>query len=438
MKKRLKRISLFLGVAVLGGVFAVSLASGLVLRGSPLETRAGANDPYYLVGTINGWSLENHDYQLVKVGESTLYRWTGNLATNVEFKLNADTEAPFEVWDYVKGYGELSSVLKGTVLSDAGGNIKVTYSSGTPTFEVLYDTSNSEFRVQYLSTFAEPLTGGINSNRMRVFLNRGNTYAKDGAINCLQFASSIEWNTTIHKPAGYVNTGLKYTPVGETEQDLYFAYFDLNIADLANGYKLRVVRTSGGDNAYVHIWDTTSEITWTIGDNNLLLYVGDNWSHALSSGIIADDVLLPLGYGEGEAWQSYGFIEKVLEGYLSCSNSAVNGYNAFPQMELTFFKKADKTTWKIDGDLSAISVWDYTGTGTSGYGSDKGTGTTVTGWQKFSRLSYEYAANNPSEATHIFDNVGYSSENRVLLIVLVSIIGLTSIAGLYILKKKRA
>ncbi|MFA5421877.1 MAG: hypothetical protein WC344_03690 [Bacilli bacterium] len=437
MNERLKRTGLFLGIAVLGGTFAVSLASGVAIRNSSFETKAVPTSTYSLVGSMqtpDQWALEDHTYELVKVGESTLYRWTGALPTDTEFKLNTN-----DTWPGVIGFSGLTSVLKGTVLSSpSGDNIKVTYSSGTPTFEVLFDTSGSLFRIQYSSTFAEPLSGGITSSRMRVFLNRGNAYVKDGAINCLQFGSSIEWNTTIHKPTGYANTGMKFIPNGGTlEEDLFLAYFDLNIADLANGYKLRVVRTNGGDNAYVHIWDITSEMTWATGNNNLVLYVGDDWSHTLSAGIIADTASIPLGYGEGEAWQSYGFIEKVLEGYLTCSSSNINGWGAFAQMELTFFKKADKTTWKILGDLSTISLTDYSGTGDSGYGEVRGGGTAVTGWYKYARLSTLYAAANPSGSIIDLDFLG-NNGNGIMIIIIIALVGLTSLAGLYILRKKRA
>lgn len=365
------------------------------------EVKAYVSGHYYLVGSFNDWSLASESHELVSIG-GTEYQWIGVLAVNAEFKLNTNND-----WGGAKGYGDLTGGCKADgTLSNNGGNIKVATSYE---FKITYNTFGSVFSAQL--NWEDASKTGVNNAKMRVWLNRG-VYEADSALVCLQYGTSVGDTTRIVAPTGWVeNSG-----VGS---GFFYAYFDIPV--LTAGQYLRVARLSANRGK---LWNVSATHKWVVGDNNKVFYVGDNWS-TLSNGIVPDTVTTPVG----------DFLKLVLEGYLTCSSSAANGYNAFPQMELTFFKKADKTTWKISGDLSSINIWDYSGTGTSGYGSDKGTGTTVTGWAKFSRLSTEYEAHksgagfiNPIENGRNIENV---------FLVIIGLITVSTLSGFYFLTRKR-
>lgn len=367
------------------------------------EVKAYKSGHYYLVGSFNGWSLDSESHELVSIG-GTEYQWIGVLALNAEFKLNTNND-----WGGAKGYSDLTGGCKsdGTLVAAGdNNNIKVATSYE---FKITYNTTGSVFSAQL--NWEDASKTGVNNNKMRVWLNRG-VYERDGALVCLQYGTSVGDTTRIVAPTGWVeNSG-----VGS---GFFYAYFDIPV--LSAGQFLRVARLSADRGK---LWNVSTTHTWVVGDNSKVFYVGDDWS-TLSNGIVPDTVTTPVG----------DFLKLVLEGYLTCSSSAANGYNAFPQMELTFFKKADKTTWKISGELSSINIWDYSGTGTSGYGSDKGTGTTVTGWAKFSRLSTEYEAHksgagfiNPIENGRNIENV---------FLVIIGLITVSTLSGFYFLTRKR-
>ncbi len=401
--KKMNMLWTKIAAIALGAVLTAGVGFSVSSAASKLKEIKADYSGYSLVGSMTtpGWDLSNHTYELVSIG-GTEYQWIGVLEAGAEFKLNTNNE-----WSGVKGYSDLMNggcKADGT-LSNNGGNIKVETSYE---FKITYNTTESVFSAQL--NWEDASKTGVNNAKMRVWLNRG-VYEVDGALVCLQYGASVDNTTRIVAPTGWVeNSG-----VGS---GFFYAYFDIPV--LTAGQYLRVARLSANRGK---LWNVSTTHKWGVGDNNKVFYVGNDWS-TLSNGIVPDDVTTPVG----------DFLKRVLEGYLTCSSSAANGYNAFPQMELTFFKKADKN-WKINGDLSSINIWDYSGTGTSGYGSDKGTGTTVTGWAKFSRLSTEYEAHKSGSGFINPIENGRNIENVILVII--GLITVSTLSGFYFLSRKR-
>ena len=391
-------------IAVLGLLAAMATGIGVSLSSTlnSKEANAYVAGHYYLVGSFNGWSLASESHELVSIG-GTEYQWIGVLAVNDEFKLNTNND-----WGGVIGYSGLSGGCKSdNTFTDNGGNIKV---AASYEFKITYNTAGSVFSATI--NWDDASTTGINNSKMRVWLDRG-VYEAAGALVCLQYGSLVSNTTRIVAPSGWVeNSGVA--------AGFYYAYFDIPV--LTAGQYLRVARLSANRGT---LWNVSGTHTWAVGDNSKVFYVGNDWS-TLSNGIVADTVTTPVG----------NFLKLVLEGYLTCSSSATNGYDAFEQMELSFFKKAD-TTWKISGDLATISIWDYSGKGTSGYSSDKGTGTTVDGWTKFSALSTLNAGGHLAGNIETSDNSLRNANSGYFLIIIVSVVSISLLGGFYLLSRKR-
>ncbi|MFA7068433.1 MAG: LPXTG cell wall anchor domain-containing protein, partial [Acidaminococcaceae bacterium] len=126
------------------------------------------------------------------------------------------------------------------------------------------------------------------------------------------------------------------------------------------------------------------------------------------------------------------FFAKVLEGYLTCDASPVNGYMAFNLIDTNFLPRV-ASVWNMEGDLAGNLIKDFLSE------TDYATGTRETvaatdAFAKYQMMQNLYiATNNPTQNIGYFDN-----KSSLPLIIGIALVGLTSLAGLYILKKKRA
>ena len=123
-----------------------------------------------------------------------------------------------------------------------------------------------------------------------------------------------------------------------------------------------------------------------------------------------DDWWISKGSVDGNDTVYNTFFAKVLEGYLTCSASADNGYGAFNLVDTNFLPKDGN--WKMDGQLSDVTITDYA------YGSDysstsQRTLTEVNAFHKYEALETEYNAANPVRYT---DNSKVSNVNTVVVL----------------------
>lgn len=430
MNKRLKRMGLLFGMSVLGVAFSVGIAVSVSAKQAPLGANAAAAAPH-IVGTWNSWVTT--DLGRTLVGDDTNgYVWTGVLVADEEFKvlINDNWDNPsYGYWDVQNN----ASRLDGAVI-DASGNVKVVYkntykvtyyptSSETDFFEATYSTNHLKIE---LAPYEEASKAGVNNDRMRVFLDKG-AHDVYGTTFCLQYtdsAGTLDELTPMIAPTDHVHN---FDARGEGVEDdvgnnVWYAYYDIPVLDVGDKVRVSRISVNGGKVDIV-----TPELVWSASDYGKVLYVGDanpGPGYTLSTGIIDDAVI-----------NSLGLLDIVLEGYLSCSPSAANGFNAFPNINLTFFKKANGD-WKTGGNLDTILITDFSGIGISGYSSEKGTAFTTDGWTKYTRLEAMYNAANPSGPTQ---NIGYFDNNNAIAIIIgIALVGLTSLAGLYLLKHKRA
>lgn len=83
-----------------------------------------------------------------------------------------------------------------------------------------------------------------------------------------------------------------------------------------------------------------------------------------------------------------GLAAKALEGLLTCSDSKINGYNAFPTIRDTFIKNGGN--WKLEGNLGGNTILDYASSGDYGDASKKNV--SVDAWDKYQALEAQYNA----------------------------------------------
>ena len=136
-----KIATIALGMVLTAGV-GFSVLSALE---KPDEAYASYTAGHYYLTGINGWSTDdNSAYELVQVGSSNIYQWTGEIAANKEFKLNVDG-----TWN-LKGFSHLSGVCKAnkTMTTPSGDNIKV---NSTNNYKISYNPITGDFVADYVS-----------------------------------------------------------------------------------------------------------------------------------------------------------------------------------------------------------------------------------------------------------------------------------------------
>lgn len=409
MNEKKKKFLFFTTFLVAG----FSLLAGLGFS-SPNKAvqRVSADDTnnYYLTGTMNEWDTANTDYPLEKI-RANEFKFEGLIndgAAYVKFKITKNN-----AWADAYGYNHLEDESKPLFYTDNDGNIEI--GARNNGILIILDTSKEEkqvsatYELYTLNNIVQSTKEGINPSRMRVWLDRG-MYEGDGALNALQYGpkGTVTDESTIYEASGY----RQLFEVG----DHWLAYFDIPTTDLTAGMDIRVVRVSS---ARDQIWNRTEFYTWQTGDNNKVLYIGDNWDRTtLTPGIIGDDKEIPVA-----------FLKDVLEGYLTCLPSAINGYGAFPEMSRTFFKK-DDGEWKIVGLLDEIEINDYVSMDT-GYAS--GRTATVDAYTKYATMeALHLAAANGAGAP-----VKSSQASSMGIVLIIGLLGITSIGAFYFLQKKK-
>ena len=245
---------------------------------------------------------------------------------------------------------------------------------------------------------------GINNSKVRIWLDRSGHYDSG-----YQFTMKI--GETYYQPTDYILA----THAVPKNSGRWFAYYDMPISAFNGNPNIDLVVFSN-----IKLELVISAGTYSVGDNSKVWKVnhieeGNVWS--VSKGV-ASDRLIP------------EFIGKVLEGYLTCSPSEENGYNAFPAIEANFINK-----WNIEGDLGGNEITDYAGTGTAGYGSLRGEGAKIDVYVKYTALENMY--NNGQIDSADFGTKINESRNTTGVALLVLTLGIALFGGFYFLYKKK-
>ena len=250
-----------------------------------------------------------------------------------------------------------------------------------------------------------PTVEGIDNSKVRIWLDRSGHYDSG-----YQFTMKI--GETYYQPTGYVLA----THAVPKNSGRWFAYYDMPITAFNGGPNIELV---------IFLVDEKEVLVipagvYTVGDNSKLWKVNydeDDKVWSVSKGATIDKVIPE-------------FIGKVLEGYLTCSSSAENGYNAFPLIEANFING-----WNISGTIGGHEITDYAGTGTAGYGSLRGEGAKVDAFVKYKALESMY--NNGQIDGADFGTKINESRNTTGVALLVLTLGIALFGGFYFLYKKK-
>lgn len=182
-----------------------------------------------------------------------------------------------------------------------------------------------------------------------------------------------------------------------------FVYFDMPLSLLKGGFKIDLVVFSTTKQEVVILTGA-----YSAGDNNKVWKVNHSegtWS--VSKGAITERILNT-------------FLAKVLKGYLTCSPSAENGYNAFQLMDTNIIPRADGN-WNVQSDLGGekgVKITDYAEIGTGDYATDRGTGVQVDAYDKYTALEAMYNSSGASVDTNVTPNEGNTTGVTVLILLL--------------------
>lgn len=195
--------------------------------------------------------------------------------------------------------------------------------------KVLYDNSDTSWKAfsERSSVTLTATTEGINIDKVRIWLDRSGHF-EDG------FTWALKVGTTLYQPTGF-EKALKLSG-----SDRFFAFYDMPTSLLSGNIGFSVV------NSFSKVDVEVPAVAFTTGDNNKVWkvdYVSETWT--LTKGAITERI-----YNT--------FFAKVLEGYLTCDSSAVNGYGAFTAFDANFLPR-DGGVWNMEGDLGGVMIKDF-------------------------------------------------------------------------------
>ncbi|MGI6644470.1 MAG: hypothetical protein ACOX28_01745 [Bacilli bacterium] len=239
---------------------------------------------------------------------------------------------------------------------------------------------------------------GITTTKMRVWLNRSGHYM-DG------YEYLLHVGETYFAPTGYVNALVA--------SNAHFAYYDVEINDFIG----KEVSFAITNNESVVV-KAIPAVYFNSRDNSSLLTINydedaNTWSYEK-------------GYVEERVYN--GFVAKVLEGYLSCSPSFDNGYEAFNLINQSFIPRAydeqGDEFMDIEGDLDQVTIMDFVNT--EDYNDVTKRTSEVNAWAKYQELERNY--NVAHGLTLVTTNNSNTSSNLVLIFtILVATLGISLI-----------
>jgi len=418
MHKRLKRIALFLGIATLGVTFSIGVAVSTLRVNTPVQTNAALyetelKDAIKINVDIGEWGwtdlkLYYFNAKSDNLDPATAHNpdsngWPGTLLTGNSIVLPATIHHADVIVVGSEGGIDNKQTADITLIDGPGEYLIDSFEwDGSTNKADVALTRSGDFSVDIYKTIAG-YTGGIDSLRTRIWLDRG--HFGDNGITALNI------DNILYQPSGYSQVRVDSSPYTS-----WFPYYDILLSTI-NGKSFHFLKLSGD---LTSIFETSTSLTYSSGDSSFLFY--------LPSTDQTGDETLAKGQVLGRITNS--FFGKVLDGYLSCSESSDNGFNAFQKIDTNFLPRIEGV-WDMEGELSAIMIDDYANEENYSTGTR---GNSIDAFTKYQMMQNLYtAASNPTQNIGYFDN-----KSSLPLIIGIALVGLTSLAGLYILRKKRA
>ena len=272
--------------------------------------------------------------------------------------------------------------------------------------------------------------GVVSSNKAneRVQLAEAETYSQGDVIANDKARIWIGYDSSnpFHKDGAAIKLWIHSTESGGSE-DVYdgytgtfnngaeggrrYDYFDVELSNYTNEWYMTVQRFQGGE------WKAqTSSIQLTSSNAFQVYFVWGDWSTVAAGGITSVDA---------------GLAAKALGGMHTCSNSAINGYEAFPNYNSTFVMNGDN--WKTSGNLSDYTVNDFADGDTSYSGS---AATETNAYDKYVAVQGLYNKAHPSLSSRAI--VAPEKHNATMGIVVgVSAAAIVSLTAVYFILRKK-
>lgn len=170
------------------------------------------------------------------------------------------------------------------------------------------------------------------------------------------------------------------------------------------GYKFCTIKNADDVNSYFVTIDYFSDTSF-IADSFAYVRYGLGSGNAISSGGAHGDVA------------GANLMKKVIEAYNTCSSSVLNGYGASDALNLNFYSHA--TAAAKSATHASMN------------------GTTATIQTHFEAMASRKAGGRSSSANVLFPLLGIQNDKYLILIVVISIIGVTTIGGYFFYKKRK-
>ncbi len=260
----------------------------------------------------------------------------------------------------------------------------------------------------------------VTSADIRIAVVRPDFWQDDSAYQVLRLAPTTEDLTN------NVVANITYVEIESYTADTYYAagggfkeyttdgvvFYDIPLATITEKY-FDLARLSTTDPTTATVWDKTeAELFNTTMLNKIWRIFGDG-----------KGVYRPEGIDAESRNVSNGVINSLLYGYMTCSDSANNGYGAFNSLN-TNFNLTGRTFSETDTVLDFINQSDYS--------MGRGAGVTVLTSNKIAMMQTMY---NLSLSPARITTVDFKKNTK--LVFLISLIGMSALAGFYFLKSKK-
>lgn len=399
---------LFASIAALSlslGFFAFGKQKNDTLIETKADNITGSTTIYFRPS--NNWMNDGAKFSAYFKGDGEQFKWLEKVDNSFNlYKVTGIPGKNFNIVIFVRHDGSASTPLwsnKWNQTSDLYG-----YTSAGKLYqhpEGVWDWANDDHWQSYNDYVTRtPTTEGINSSKMRIWLNRVNHYAGDS------YEYLLRVGTTRYAPTGYE----KALHWNNNEGGLFFPYYDVNINDFVGKQVGLTVRNSYNGNLEVDI----PAQTFVEGDNSKVIepVYNNGWSYK-------KDVL------RGRIHNT--FVAKVLEGYLTCSASVSNGYGAFSILDQNIIKRSGVDEMNIENNLDQATLVDFANV--SNYPSGNRT-VTIDAWTKYQALQMYYE--NAQSSKMSLQLVNRTTDSVLTISLVIAILGISALAFYIVYRKK--
>lgn len=196
-----------------------------------------------------------------------------------------------------------------------------------------------------------------------------------------------------------------------------YDYFDVDLSVYTNEWYMTVQKFQ-----YNNWKAATNPIQLTATNAFKAYYIWGDWAWDQTAGTVSPGAITNV---------DAGMAAKALGGIHTCSSSAINGYNAFPNFNSTFVMNGE--SWKTTGNLSDYTIDDFADGDTSYSGS---AATTTNAYDKYVAVQSLYNKANPSLSSRAI--VAPEKHNATMGIVVgVSAAVIVSLGACYFILRKK-